>query len=94
MVGPAGFEPTIFTRNRERFSAPTGFFTAPDFLHPNAGPQTRVLNSGARRHPFPAPYRFDETWLDYGPLLQPDFDEVPIYRFSIYGRSENLMNIG
>jgi len=57
MVGLVGFEPTTFTRSKACFHvclAPTGFFKAPELLHPAMGQQTRHLPSGARRHAVPA----------------------------------------
>ena len=37
VVGPAGVEPTTFTR-KQRVAAPTGFSkTAPEFRHPDLG---------------------------------------------------------
>jgi len=46
MVGLAGFEPTTFTRNQLIFLVPTGFFNAPEPLHPNKV-RKPVFTSGA-----------------------------------------------
>jgi len=58
-MGPAGFEPTTFTR-KQRLAAPTGFsMTAPEPLHPKGWSANPLNPSGARRH----------TYLDYGPIV-------------------------
>ena len=42
LMGPVGFEPTTFTRN-DHYIVSTGFFTAPEPLHPSSGPQTHLF---------------------------------------------------
>jgi len=70
VVGLVGFEPTTFTRSKARFRvclAPTGFFTAPELLHPELRSANPYLSSGARRHAVPAARRMGRLLLDYSP---------------------------
>jgi len=53
VVGLVGFEPAAFAR-KQRWAVPTGFFTAPELLHPILVRKPICLLSGARRHTVPA----------------------------------------
>jgi len=53
VVGLVGFEPAAFAR-KQRWAVPTGFFTAPELLHPSLVRKPVYLLSGARRHTVPA----------------------------------------
>ena len=78
-MGPAGIEPTTFTRNRSFFCL-YGFLLAPEFRHPRVWSANPLLISGALNGWHRLPVRLssslssvqskDRTWLDYGPSQQ------------------------
>jgi len=77
MVGLVGFEPAAFAR-KQRWAVPTGFFTAPELLHPILVRKPVYLPSGARRHTVQAAHCVGELLLDYSPC------QLSLFKISPY----------